>query len=159
MLSLPHLVVIFVVALIIFGPEKLPELARTLGKLTAEFRKVTGDLRLSFDEQMRQLEYDAAEIERKKRELADKQAAMAEAAPPVASVPVPQFTVAPEIAEGGPLEEGHPGDSVEMLHSPPGQPPSAAPPRIAPPTPASVPHEMEIQSETAKLPEVNVHRS
>src|SRR5260370_8208965 len=41
MLSMPHLIVLFVVALVIFGPQKLPELARMLGKATAEFRKMT----------------------------------------------------------------------------------------------------------------------
>jgi len=74
MLSLPHLIVIFIVALGVFGPEKLPELARQLGKWTAEFRRVTGDLRSSFEDQMRQLEREAAEIEQEKRELAAKQA-------------------------------------------------------------------------------------
>lgn len=77
MLSLPHLVVIFIVALVVFGPEKLPELARQLGKWTAEFRRVTGDLRSSFEDQMRQLERESAEIERKKRELAAQQATAA----------------------------------------------------------------------------------
>jgi len=56
MLSLPHLVVIFVVALVIFGPQKLPELARMLGKATAEFRKMTGDFRYALEEEMRDLD-------------------------------------------------------------------------------------------------------
>jgi len=61
MLSIPHLIVIFVVALIIFGPEKLPELARNLGKVMAEFRRATGDLRSSFEGHMRDLEREAQE--------------------------------------------------------------------------------------------------
>src|SRR5487761_86766 len=56
MLSMPHLVIIFLVALIVFGPEKLPELARTFGKVMAEFKRATGDLRAGFDEHMRELE-------------------------------------------------------------------------------------------------------
>lgn len=59
MLSIPHLIVIFVVALVVFGPEKLPELARTLGKLMADFRRASNDLRSTFDEHMRQLEREA----------------------------------------------------------------------------------------------------
>ena len=47
MLSLPHLIVLFVIALVIFGPQKLPELARILGKATAEFRRITGGSRRS----------------------------------------------------------------------------------------------------------------
>lgn len=61
MLSVPHLIVIFVVALIIFGPEKLPELARNLGKVMAEFRRATGDLRSNFEGHMRDLEREAQE--------------------------------------------------------------------------------------------------
>jgi len=56
MLSIPHLIIIFVVALIVFGPEKLPELARNLGKVMAEFRRATGDLRSTFEGHMRDLE-------------------------------------------------------------------------------------------------------
>jgi TatA/E family protein of Tat protein translocase len=56
MLSVPHLIVIFVVALVVFGPEKLPELARNLGKVMAEFRRHTGDLRSTFEGHLRDLE-------------------------------------------------------------------------------------------------------
>jgi sec-independent protein translocase protein TatB len=59
MFSLPHLIVIFVVALIIFGPEKLPELARNLGKVMGEFRRATGDLQSTFEGHLRDLERDA----------------------------------------------------------------------------------------------------
>jgi TatA/E family protein of Tat protein translocase len=59
MLSIPHLIIIFVVALVVFGPEKLPELARNLGKVMAEFRRATGDLRSTFDSHMRDLEREA----------------------------------------------------------------------------------------------------
>jgi sec-independent protein translocase protein TatB len=53
---MPHLIVLFVVALVIFGPQKLPELARMLGKATAEFRKMTGDFRYALEEEVRELE-------------------------------------------------------------------------------------------------------
>lgn len=59
MLSVPHLVVIFIVALVVFGPEKIPELARNLGKVMAEFRRVTGDLRSTFEGHLRDLEREA----------------------------------------------------------------------------------------------------
>jgi sec-independent protein translocase protein TatB len=61
MLSIPHLIIIFVVALIVFGPEKLPELARNLGKVMAEFRRATGDLRSTFEDHLRDLEREAEE--------------------------------------------------------------------------------------------------
>jgi TatA/E family protein of Tat protein translocase len=59
MLSIPHLIVIFIVALVVFGPEKIPELARNLGKIMAEFRRVTGDLRSTFEGHLRDLEREA----------------------------------------------------------------------------------------------------
>lgn len=61
MLSIPHLIIIFVVALIIFGPEKLPELARNLGKLMAEFHRATTDLRGTFETHLRDLERETSD--------------------------------------------------------------------------------------------------
>ena len=69
MLSIPHMIVIFVIVLVVFGPQKLPELARGLGKLMAEFRKASTDFKSAFENEMRDLERQAAEVERKKREL------------------------------------------------------------------------------------------
>jgi sec-independent protein translocase protein TatB len=47
------------VALMVFGPEKLPELARNLGKIMGEFRRATGELRSTFEGHMRDLEREA----------------------------------------------------------------------------------------------------
>jgi sec-independent protein translocase protein TatB len=55
-LSLPHLIVLFVVALVIFGPQKLPELARMLGKMTADFRRMTSDFRIALEDEVRDME-------------------------------------------------------------------------------------------------------
>lgn len=59
MFSIPHIAIIFVVALVVFGPEKLPELARNLGKVMGEFRRATGELRSTFEGHMRDLEREA----------------------------------------------------------------------------------------------------
>jgi Tat protein translocase TatB subunit len=40
-----EIAVIFVVALLLFGPEQLPQFARQLGKLTADFRKLSNSVR------------------------------------------------------------------------------------------------------------------
>ncbi len=87
MLSLPHLVVLFVVALVIFGPQKLPELARMLGKATAEFRKMTNDFRYALEDEVR-------ELERQTRIHDEEAAAAARAAQAPVHVPTP--SAAPE---------------------------------------------------------------
>lgn len=63
------MIVVFVIVLVVFGPQKLPELARGLGKLMAEFRKASTDFKSAFENEMRDLERQAADIERKKRDL------------------------------------------------------------------------------------------
>ena len=52
-LGMPELIVIFVIALIIFGPRKLPELGRSLGKSIAEFKKASNELKSTLEEEIR----------------------------------------------------------------------------------------------------------
>ena len=78
MLSIPHLVVIFLVALVVLGPEKLPQVARMLGKAMADFRRITTDFRVQIEDEMQ-------EMERQTR--LKKEAAAAEATPPPAAPP------------------------------------------------------------------------
>lgn len=56
MLSIPHLVIIFLIALIVLGPEKLPQVARVLGKAMADFRRITTDFRVQIEDEMREME-------------------------------------------------------------------------------------------------------
>jgi sec-independent protein translocase protein TatB len=87
MLSIPHLIIIFIVALVVFGPEKLPELARNLGKVMAEFRKHTGDLRSTLENHMRDLERETEQ-----RKIGGGPAASTAAEP--ATSPAPPMTPA-----------------------------------------------------------------
>lgn len=50
---MPELIIIFVLALIIFGPRKLPELGRSLGKSIGEFKRASNELRNTLDEEIR----------------------------------------------------------------------------------------------------------
>jgi sec-independent protein translocase protein TatA len=59
-LGMPELIVIFIIALIVFGPRKLPELGRSLGRGIAEFKKATNELQSSLEEEVRQEEQHAA---------------------------------------------------------------------------------------------------
>jgi sec-independent protein translocase protein TatA len=50
---MPELIIIFVIALIIFGPRKLPELGRSLGKSLAEFKRASNELKSTLEEEIR----------------------------------------------------------------------------------------------------------
>jgi len=52
-IGMPELIIILVIALIIFGPRKLPELGRSLGKSIGEFKKASNELRNTLDEEIR----------------------------------------------------------------------------------------------------------
>jgi Tat protein translocase TatB subunit len=52
-IGMPELLVIFVVALVVLGPKRLPEVARTLGKAMAEFRRQSSDIIDELQHQMR----------------------------------------------------------------------------------------------------------
>ncbi len=55
-IGLPELLIIGAIALIVFGPNKLPELARAFGKAMREFKKATDEVKESFEAETRDLE-------------------------------------------------------------------------------------------------------
>lgn len=77
-IGVPELILIFVVALIVFGPRKLPELGKSLGKSIAEFKRASNDLRSTLDE----------EIRLEERKTAAATAATSTPAPPALAAPV-----------------------------------------------------------------------
>ena len=60
-IGMPELIIIFMIALIIFGPRKLPELGRSLGKSLGEFKRASNELRNTLDEEIRLEEQRAEE--------------------------------------------------------------------------------------------------
>lgn len=62
-IGMPELIIILVVALIVIGPSKLPDLAKALGKGFAEFKKATQEIKesLNLDEDLRQAKQDLAD--------------------------------------------------------------------------------------------------
>ena len=55
-IGMPELIVILVIALIVIGPQKLPEIARSLGKGLAEFKRATEDMKRSIDDETAAME-------------------------------------------------------------------------------------------------------
>ena len=70
-IGMPELIVILVIALIVIGPQKLPDLARSLGKGLAEFRRATDDFKRSVD--------DEAKTQEEKEKIAPQVAAKEQA--------------------------------------------------------------------------------
>jgi sec-independent protein translocase protein TatB len=110
---------IFFLALLLFGPKKLPELARQLGKLMGEFRRASNEFKMQMEEELRQAE---------QAEQQKKIAAMEAAAPTPPALPettVTENTIAPpqnEATESTPSNESEPlpiASSGELNMMPP----------------------------------------
>ncbi len=70
-IGMPELIIIFVIALIVIGPQKLPDLARSLGKGLAEFKRATEDFKQNIEEEAKALdEKDKAPQEAAAKEVA-----------------------------------------------------------------------------------------
>lgn len=65
-IGMPELIIIFVIALIIFGPRKLPDLGKSLGKSLAEFKRASNDLKNTLEEEIR-LEEQRTAVEKEKK--------------------------------------------------------------------------------------------
>lgn len=52
-LGFPELILIFLVALIVFGPRKLPDIGRSLGRALGEFRRATSELKTTLEDEVR----------------------------------------------------------------------------------------------------------
>jgi TatA/E family protein of Tat protein translocase len=90
-LGIPELLLIFFVALIVFGPKKLPELSRALAKGINEFKRASNELKNTLDEEIR---------------LEERRAAMPPAAPPPPPLPAPDDTALPhEVLDAPPTHE------------------------------------------------------
>lgn len=108
-LGLPELLFILVLALLIFGPKRLPEIGRTIGKGLAEFRRASNDLKRSIDTEI--LSADSAERR--------------------PAPPSPRATVAPEPAPGDaeapePIPAPEPGAPAERAAEAAGEPPAGS---------------------------------
>jgi sec-independent protein translocase protein TatB len=152
MLSIPHLVIIFLIALIVLGPEKLPQVARVLGKAMADFRRVTTDFRVQIEDEMR-------EMERHTRLQQQQQMTTAEASPfhptdPELLGAVPATSEGTTPAPTNPAEVPPPPPAFTGAPEPV-TPEPAAPmvPAAVPPEPAAPAHAAPVTSPAATAPE------
>jgi TatA/E family protein of Tat protein translocase len=93
----PELILILVIALIVFGPRKLPEIGKSMGKMLAEFRKASQDFQRTIED----------EVEAEKTRAAAPAAAppaAAEPAPPAAPAAPAEPTVSRDVTPPPPIE-------------------------------------------------------
>ena len=68
-LGMQELIVIFVIALLVFGPRKLPELGKSLGKGLREFKRATNELKSTWDDQLKDVDREVRETTRDLRNV------------------------------------------------------------------------------------------
>jgi len=90
-IGMPELIIILVIALIIFGPRKLPELGRSLGRSIGEFKKASNELRSTLEEEIRIEE----QREQRAATRAEQDSAIAAAATPPSPTPPPATPAPP----------------------------------------------------------------
>lgn len=119
----PEILLLLVLALIVFGPRKLPEIGKSMGKMLAEFRRASNDFRRTIE--------DEVEAEKMRAALNEAPAS----APPSEASP----SETPEAAEAAPAAD--PGQATSPpAPGDPARPASETAPELAPP-PESVSRE------------------
>jgi TatA/E family protein of Tat protein translocase len=95
-LGVPELLLIFVVILIVFGPRRIPEIGKTLGKALGEFRKATDDLKNTIEREVRLEELKSIAPSIRPSFESVSRTEPAAAAPHANVVPEPDYTVDPD---------------------------------------------------------------
>jgi sec-independent protein translocase protein TatB len=136
-LGMADSLILMVMALVVFGPRRLPEIGRQIGKLMYEFRKASNDFKFQMEEELR----SAEEADRRKKEEERINALAATTAPPQLTAPEPTAppTTDATITDAAILataETAYPDDGVypPAAAAPPETPADAAYPRIQPPS-------------------------
>ena len=134
-IGMPELLIIFVIALLVFGPKELPKIGRTIGKAMAEFRRASDDLREGI-----QREIELAERE----DQPEAAPTPAEPTPPVASAEVTPPTPEEEV---GQITAAEPA-ATSVASASPGTAEAMAPPE----TPSEPPPHAETAAHTSAQP-------
>jgi len=101
-IGMPELILIFVVALLVFGPKKLPELGKSLGRGLAEFKKASDDLKKTIEDEIEQGKKEAANI---KEQVGEVRRSLQPVPPPAAEAPAAEAPEAavPRAESGAPI--------------------------------------------------------
>ncbi len=133
-LSMADSLILMVLALVVFGPRRLPQIGRQIGKLMYEFRKASNDFKFQMEEELR----NAEDADRRKREEAERQLALSSPAQSAGTIEAQAGFGTTETATLSP----YPGEGTYPREYPPetpaaaGEPsqPAESSPYIHPPT-------------------------
>jgi sec-independent protein translocase protein TatB len=132
-LGMADSLILMVLALVVFGPRRLPQIGRQIGKLMYEFRKASNDFKFQMEEELRNSE----DAERRKKEE-DRLRAMALEAPvqavPAVTGETSEVSQVPESGPGAPSPYSEEGLYPEMNAEVTVAEPEETVPRIQPPT-------------------------
>ena len=136
---MPELILIFVIALLVFGPQELPKLAKNLGRVMAEFKRTSDDL-------MHQVQRELDSVEAEEAKAAEP-AAPETISPPADPSGLPPLVPDPDLEKaaagqdgGTPPAPGAGGEAVEAGTEAPGREgPVAGEPAASHPAEAAVP--------------------
>ena len=113
-LGVPELILLFIIALLVFGPKRLPELGRTVGKAMNEFRRASNELKSVVEDEVREMERQTADVKRQAEDAVSYPDDMhtsaspaSEAAPPEPAASVARGAIGPEEKEKA--AHGEPG--------------------------------------------------
>jgi TatA/E family protein of Tat protein translocase len=92
-IGMPELILIFIVALLVFGPRKLPELGKSLGRGLAEFKRASDDLKKTIEDEIEQGKHEAEAVKKQVAEVRSTLDPMAPAASPAPQASAPKESV------------------------------------------------------------------
>ena len=93
-MSFPDTIVLFILALLLFGPKKLPQIARQVGKALGEFKRASNEFKAQIESEISQLEFE--EKKKEQEQSLPKIEAISE------SIPSSRFTLPDKRADSDP---------------------------------------------------------
>ena len=110
-LGMGEIAVIFIIALLVFGPRKLPELGKSLGKGLREFKKATNELKSTWDDQIRDIDREVSSATKGVRDVGREIENSIKGPPPAAPASPKTTDPVTESASAAALPGNPPADS------------------------------------------------
>jgi sec-independent protein translocase protein TatB len=141
-LGMADSLILMVMALVVFGPRRLPQIGRQIGKLMYEFRKASNDFKFQMEEELRNSE----EADRRKKEEEERQRQLAAAPPAQLEASVTNATETPATSSDSLYPYGGTyGEVAEAQAQAESTYPSIQPPSTGEPVPAAWPVDTEAK--------------